>query len=127
MTFQPKKLFTPAEARQTLPLVKQIVGDILNISYEVHAMGKILGNDAENHPQILEKMQELDQLLGELEALGCYYKDWSFQLGLVDFPAEIDGRMVFLCWRSDEADIRYYHDIDAGYAGRTPIPETYLE
>ncbi len=127
MTFQPQKLFTPAEARRTLPLVKRIVEDILNLSHEMHTMAKILGKDAEDHPQILEKMQECTALLQELEALGCYFKDWSFQVGLVDFPAEIEGHVVFLCWRSDEPDITHYHEIDAGYAGRRPIPKPYLE
>ena len=46
MDFQPKKIFTPAEARQTLPLVRRIVNDILNLSYEINSLSALLGDDA---------------------------------------------------------------------------------
>ncbi len=126
MDFTPKKLFTPTEAKQTLPLVKQIVSDILNISHEIRTMVTMLGDEAEGHPQVEALLEKLQEYFGELENLGCYYKDWSFAIGLVDFPAIIDGKTVFLCWRSDEADIQYYHEIEAGYAGRRLIPEQYF-
>ncbi len=38
--------------------------------------------------------------------------------GIIDFPALIGGREVFLCWEKDEDDIEFWHDLDAGYAGR---------
>jgi hypothetical protein len=41
--------------------------------------------------------------------------------GLIDFPALRDGREVYLCWIDGEADIQYWHDLDAGYAGRQPL------
>ncbi|RPI70946.1 MAG: DUF2203 family protein, partial [Ignavibacteriales bacterium] len=47
-------------------------------------------------------------------------------IGLVDFPSIINNKEVFLCWRSDEDEIKFYHDIDSGYSGRKPIPENYL-
>jgi hypothetical protein len=43
------------------------------------------------------------------------------ETGLVDFPGEVDGRRVFLCWRSDEDRVAYYHGGDAGFAGRRPL------
>ncbi|MCB0258995.1 MAG: DUF2203 domain-containing protein [Calditrichaeota bacterium] len=122
MDFQPKKIFTPAEARQTLPLVRRIVNDILNLSYEINSLSALLGDDASGHPQIEEMLTHLDDYFREMEEIGCYYKDWGFSIGLVDFPAIIDGELVFLCWRSDEPEIRFYHSIDAGYAGRKEIP-----
>ena len=63
----------------------------------------------------------------EVEELGCTYRDWSFSLGLVDFPAQIDGEDVYLCWRSDERDVRYYHGLLEGYAGRRLIPQPHAE
>jgi hypothetical protein len=122
MKYQFKKHFTIAEAAQTLPLIKGIVGDILDLSHEIHALGIILGEDAPDHPQLQEKLDELQGYLAEMEEMGCYYKDWGFSIGLVDFPAIINGQEVFLCWRSDEEEIMYYHEIDAGYAGRRRIP-----
>lgn len=41
--------------------------------------------------------------------------------GLVDFPAFIGGKEVFLCWEKDEEDIEFWHDLTAGYDGREPI------
>jgi hypothetical protein len=43
--------------------------------------------------------------------------------GLVDFPHLKEGREVYLCWKHGEEDIRYWHEIDAGFAGRKRIPE----
>jgi len=59
----------------------------------------------------------------ELEDIGCYYKDWNFSEGLVDFPAIIDGEEVYLCWKSNEDSIMYYHGINDGFRGRKLIPE----
>jgi len=41
--------------------------------------------------------------------------------GIVDFPSTIDGRWVYLCWHSGEKRVRYWHEIDAGFSGRTLI------
>jgi hypothetical protein len=41
--------------------------------------------------------------------------------GLLDFPSEHEGRVVYLCWRFDEPRIAWWHEIDAGFAGREPI------
>jgi len=42
--------------------------------------------------------------------------------GLVDFPGELDGHPVFLCWRLGEDEVGWYHDAGSGYAGRKPLP-----
>ena len=73
-------------------------------------------------PTIQEHRAALLEYLAELEAMGCLYKDWSFEMGLVDFPAIIDDEQVLLCWRSDESELAFYHRIDEGYAGRKPLP-----
>ncbi len=121
-----KKYFTPAEAAHTLPLVKSIVADILDLGYQIHSLSTMLGQEAQAHPQVQGMVYQLREYFAELEEIGCFYKDWGFSIGLVDFPAIIEGKEVFLCWRSDEQKIRYYHEIDAGYAGRKPIPEEYF-
>lgn len=86
----------------------------------------MLGEDAREHPQLQEMLDEIHGYFAEMEEVGCYYKDWGFSIGLVDFPAIIEGQEVFLCWRSDEEDISYYHEIEAGFAGRKPIPPEYF-
>jgi hypothetical protein len=120
-----KQRFTPAEANRTLPLVKRVVGDIL-------AAGRELRELAPRHaePQVRVRLAVLEatirDLAEELERIGCSYKDWGFELGLVDFPSVIDGREVLLCWRSDEERLEWYHAPDAGFAGRARIPPELL-
>ena|SRR3989344_8226320 len=120
------KLFTPKEANQTLPLVKRIVADILGTGDRIRALSAEIGKNAESDPQIIQWMDQLEELFEELELLGCSYKDWNFTVGLVDFPSVIGGQQVFLCWRSDEKELRYYHEIDAGFTGRKLIPKEEL-
>ena len=69
--------------------------------------------------------RDIDAFERELEALGIALKDR--RLGLIDFPGEIDGRRVWLCWRLGEPAIQYWHDLDAGYAGRQPLPAAALK
>jgi hypothetical protein len=120
------KYFTPREAFRTLPLVKKIVRDILNNAYEIKTIAESLGGDMEDNQEVIQLASEINSFILELEDIGCNYKDWNFQIGLVDFPSIIDGEDVLLCWRSDEDSIRFYHGIDQGYASRKLIPEEYL-
>ena len=120
------KHFTPEEARATLPLVKKIVKDILDTTKEVRLLADDLNGEIENDSRVKKMVQDINSFMRELEEIGCFYKDWNFTIGLVDFPAMIEGQEVFLCWRSDEEDIKYYHEIEAGYSGRKLIPENYF-
>ena len=112
------RLFTVSEAQRTLPLVRSIVQDILDIG----AQARDVASGQAGKPGIDELEDRLREHLAELAGIGCYYKDWNFQIGLIDFPALIDGEVVFLCWRSDEPELRYFHRIEDGYAGRRPLP-----
>jgi hypothetical protein len=58
----------------------------------------------------------MQEVLAEFQRRRIFIKD--LERGLVDFPAIIGGREVFLCWEQDEADIEFWHDLDAGYTGR---------
>jgi hypothetical protein len=57
--------------------------------------------------------------IGRISELGVVLKD--LDMGLLDFPHERGGRIVFLCWHSLEERVEYWHDLDAGYAGRQPL------
>jgi len=54
-----------------------------------------------------------------LSAEGIILRD--VEAGLVDFPSEREGRLVFLCWRLGEDDVAYWHDVDTGFPGRRPL------
>jgi len=116
------KYFTPSEARKTLPLVKKIVKDILDTSRDMRVIADEIGGQAVKDPRIQKLADDIENFMFELEEIGCFFKDWNFQIGLIDFPAIIEGNEVFLCWRSDEEDIIYYHEMEAGFAGRKLIP-----
>ena len=120
------KYFTPRDAQKTLPLVRQIVRDILNNASQITAIADSLGGNFEDSTEISQLAAEIDSFMKELDDLGCSYKDWNFQIGLVDFPSIIEGEDVLLCWRSDEEAIRFYHSAEDGFVGRKPIPEEYL-
>mgnify|MGYP002713145299 CR=1 FL=1 len=126
-----RRLFTPAQANRTLPLVRKIVRDILDaggrlraIAAKIHERG---GRPEADERERFEAIKdELATLMRELEAIGCTYKDWGFEMGLVDFPARIDGQPVLLCWRSDEPKVLWYHGNHDGFAGRRAIPAELL-
>ena len=120
-----EKFFTPQEVNKRLPLVKKIVSEILDKGKKLRLI--IEQNDGEDLPEDgLALSKGIEELMKELEDLGGYYKDWNFEIGLVDFPAMIDGKEVFLCWRSDEKSVHWYHSMEEGYGGRTLIPEKLL-
>ncbi len=121
------KYFTPAEARRTLPLVKKIVQDILDTTKEMRLLADEIGNNVEGDDRIKKMASDVDKFMNELEEIGCYFKDWNFRIGLVDFPGLIDGREVFFCWKSDEEDIEFYHELEEGFSGRKPIPLELIE
>jgi hypothetical protein len=55
----------------------------------------------------------------EIEELGGVFKD--LELGLVDFPTQIGGECVYLCWQYGEKAIGYWHGMDDGFTGRRPL------
>lgn len=120
-----KHSFTPAEANRTLPLVKRIVGDILAAGRKLRALAERQG-EPEVRVRLAVLEAEIRELAAELERIGCSFKDWGFEKGLVDFPSVIGGTEVLLCWRSDEERLEWYHTPEAGFAGRTRIPSELL-
>ena len=62
---------------------------------------------------------ELHEVVGTLEEIGVEVKD--FEHGVVDFPARHQGRFVMLCYRPGEEQIRFWHEVDDGFAGRQPV------
>ena len=61
----------------------------------------------------------IQELAEEVHALGAEVK--GLDQGLVDFPSERNGRIVYLCWMLGEPDIAFWHDLDAGFRGRQPL------
>jgi hypothetical protein len=126
------KFFTPESANRTLPLVRRIVEDIVvqfarwQAKVREFELVSASNSVASPDPQAVELEHEVAALAADLEhfqrelaSLGVAFKDYV--QGLVDFPAEREGRPVYLCWRLGEPAVEFWHEIDAGYAGRQPL------
>jgi len=124
------KIFTVEEANALLPTVRNILGRIQRARKRISAFRHGAKKAAEGAEQggggLLEGLQyaklliDLTSQTGELEELGVQLKD--FNRGLVDFPSLRDGRVVLLCWQIGEGDeLEWWHDVEAGFAGRTPL------
>ena len=126
MAAQSKVTFTVDEANKTLPLVRSIVIDILDRAKELRGL-QVLSREPGEDAEVQRIEGEVKELMAELEKLGCHYKDWSFEVGLVDFPAEIDGQEVYLCWKSDEPRVEWYHPVTGSFNDRQRLPADLLE
>ncbi len=66
-------------------------------------------------------LQKAKDNVAEINAIGVQVKD--LDIGLLDFPCNVDGEIVLLCWKLGEEKITHYHGMEEGYAGRKPIDE----
>ena len=130
-----RKIFTPAEANATLPLVSAIVSDLVDLSRELTErrqrlallqVGKAGNPHDPYHEELVQVQEEMEKdtlrlrdYVEELRALGVEPK--SGTEGLVDFPALLNGRKVYLCWKLGESRVLFWHDLEAGYIGRQPV------
>ena len=115
------KFFTPQEANLRLPYIRKIVDDILVKGKRLQAFAILPHQTSDIQQEGRHLEEEINALMKELEAIGCYFKDWNFEIGLVDFPAIIHGKEVLLCWRSDEPAVEWFHGFQDGYSARMPI------
>lgn len=128
----PRVRYTPEQADRTLPLVRRIVEDIVlhyrrwaerMREYEVVTGSATFRPDDPRAGRLQREVQaladEIEGFEGELTELGIELKDYA--LGLIDFPAELNGRTVYLCWRLGEPSVRYWHELQTGYRGRRPL------
>ncbi len=118
--------WTPTEATKSLPLVSRIAQDILASGRDLHEITARESISAEDQMRAEQLSQDLEAYMAELERLGCQYKGWGFDNALIDFPGEIDGKSVLLCWQLGEPKVEWYHDSESGFAGRKPIPRELL-
>ena len=124
------KLFTVEEANALLPTVRGVVGRIQRAYARVSAAQEQArlaaagaaqgGGGMEGGGAYVLSLSKLAEAAGQLEELGVQLKD--YERGLIDFPAMRDGRVVLLCWQLGEGDqIEWWHDLEAGFAGRQPL------
>jgi hypothetical protein len=130
-----RKLFTIEQANAMLPLVRAIVGDLSSLYRDLvgrherleQLASKRKGAKGDPYSDELRQMEaelerdkvKLRDYVAELQDLGIECKDPG--RGLIDFPSEMDGKVVYLCWKLDEPEVLFWHDLDAGFAGRQSL------
>lgn len=124
MSYRFQKHYTREEARALLPEIRGWLGELSELRnsidrQETRLQGLIapqtdLGGKLVN--DWVRNLARFRTLLVEFYRRDIQVKD--LDRGLIDFPAIIGGREVFLCWEQDEEDIEFWHDLDSGYAGR---------
>jgi hypothetical protein len=124
MIYRYEKHYTRDEARALLPQVRQWLKRVHDLRdrfgkqdsrmASLLAAGNEIGGEVANN--WVKLLCEIKRVLAEFKSRDIQIKD--IDRGLIDFPAIIGGKEVFLCWEQDEDDIEFWHDLDSGYAGR---------
>ena len=120
--------FSIQQSNEALRVIRPLMDDVQAIRQ------KILANQPEAWPAIeksagnggnkalsrmVDDFEKMDTLIHQILDTGAQIND--INMGLLDFSAIRDGHEVYLCWKYGEEDIAFWHEIDAGYAGRQPI------
>ncbi len=128
------QLFTREEAELLLPQLTPLLRELQGVWEELVdattasalLRQRMIGNghihfdDLTALTQRVEaKRQQVADLVSRIRAFGCELKDP--RIGLIDFPSQMFGRVVYLCWRLGEPRIGWWHDLDSGFQGRQPL------
>jgi hypothetical protein len=123
-----QRLFTVEEANALLPRLREILDEVAlhrdALREKAPYMQPILAAAITNGggragSEYGVEAYKLYLGIQRITELGVVLKD--LDMGLLDFPHERNGRVVFLCWHPPEERVEYWHDLDAGYAGRQPL------
>ena len=122
------RYFTLQEANAALETIRPLMEEIQSIRNNIithqpeawPAIEKSAGNGGNpTLSKLVEDFDRLDKLLHRILETGTQVKD--INTGLLDFPALREGHEVYLCWKYGEGQIAFWHEVDAGFAGRQPI------
>jgi hypothetical protein len=130
--------FTLDEAQSLLPILESLLrtaiegkklietvdAELQELAHRVFLSGGLLVNIIQVARRKAERektIQRVKDTLAEIDATGVQVKD--LDIGLLDFPCQVEGRTVLLCWKLGEQGITHWHDTSEGFAGRKPINE----
>jgi hypothetical protein len=134
------KTFTLDEAQSLLPLVESLMkraidgkqaaeaidNELSSLSRRIHLAGGMTVNVSQVAAQRIEmekQIQRARETMAEIDEIGVQVKD--LDTGLLDFPCNIDGETVLLCWKLGESSIEHWHTVESGFQGRQPIDERF--
>jgi hypothetical protein len=129
---KPGKLFTVEEANAEVPRLAMLVERLQRCALALDAERRELAAARGIPPETLSSedlvrgrpaaralIEELAAVVHDIERVGAQLKD--IEIGLIDFPAEVDGEPVLLCWQFGERAVAFWHREGDGFAGRRPI------
>ena len=124
-----EKHYTREEARAMLPEIRRWLARLNQLRKDVEKFERRLSQLAaqstdtggETVNDWIRALADMQQILVEFQRRQIFIKD--LDRGLIDFPAIIGGREVFLCWEADEDDVEFWHDLESGYGGRERLEE----
>ncbi len=133
-----ERTFTLEEAQSLLPVLESLLRTAISskktmeeVEAEMHALNKrIFLNGgmrvdvvavASRKAERARAEQHAKDALAEIDSMGVQVKD--LEIGLLDFPCEVDGSIVLLCWKMGEPTITHWHGMAEGFAGRKLIDE----
>jgi hypothetical protein len=122
-----QKHYTRAEARALLPQIRLWLKRIVQLREDLERYEKriasIMQTDCDAGGETVNAwvrlLADVQEVFMEFHRREIQIKDLS--RGLIDFPALIGGKEVFLCWEEGEEDVEFWHDLDTGFAGREPL------
>ncbi|TVR68859.1 MAG: DUF2203 family protein [Sphaerobacteraceae bacterium] len=131
---EPAFLYTVQQARDLIPELRPLIAAMQlerrRLQDEVDRLNDLTpamqqnghAVRAANHERmILEFSESLREKLDQFDMMGIDVKD--IEHGIIDFPSERDGRVVYLCWHVEEETVSYWHEVHEGYQGRQPLDE----
>lgn len=123
-------IFTRTEASRVLPRLRPMLEDLreewlrikkLNPEIQKTREKAMLDGYSPHGVEYVESVSHLMLVMSQIREMGVLVKD--LEKGLVDFPYLKDDRVVYLCWHLGEESIDYWHEVEAGFAGREPLNE----
>jgi len=134
----PDRTFTLDEAQSLLPVLESLLRTAITgkklmdeVDAELQAIAHRIFLNGGTHVDVVplarrkaeraKAEQRVRDTLAEIDSIGVQVKDLN--IGLLDFPCEVEGQIVLLCWKLGEKSITHWHGTDEGFAGRKPIDE----
>lgn len=132
------RTFTLNEAQSLLPILESLLRAAIDgkklieeVEAEMQALNHRIFLNGGTHVDVVsvarrkaertKAEQRAKDALAEIDSIGVQVKD--LDIGLLDFPCQVEGRVVLLCWRMGEPSITHWHSTEEGFAGRKPIDE----
>lgn len=114
-------LFTVDEARQVLGELRPVLAELVAVRADAAEAAAAVRNGERRLPEAKAHEARLDELMTTVQQAGVELKGWAPLL--LDFPADLHGVPVLLCWLEGDADLDWYHRADLGFPGRRRLAE----